>query len=147
MPQDSEKVSETLPVVEETVAVEKRKKVTGLVRVRTSTRAEDVTVDEPLVSEEITVERVPADRWADDSPTVRQEGDTTIVLVLEEVPVVEKRLKVVEEIRLTRRRTSRPNPQAVTLRRQEATVERLDPPPGGEAEAAHHHATSEPTTP
>ncbi|MCU0893405.1 MAG: YsnF/AvaK domain-containing protein [Rhodospirillales bacterium] len=59
---------------------------------------------------------------------MRQEGDTTIIPVFEEVVVVEKRLKLVEEVRLTKRQTIRHEPQTITLRRQEAVVERLPGP-------------------
>ena len=56
---------------------------------------------------------------------VRQEGDTTILTLIEEVVVVEKRLRAVEEVRVTKRQSVRHEPQTVTLRREEAVVERL----------------------
>jgi stress response protein YsnF len=56
---------------------------------------------------------------------VRQEGLTTIITLLEEV-VVEKRLRATEEVRITKRRTTRQASQHVTLRREEAVVERLE---------------------
>ena len=58
---------------------------------------------------------------------VRHEGDTTVVTLVEEVVVVEKRLRATEEIRITKRRSVRHEPQQVTLRREEAVVERLQP--------------------
>jgi stress response protein YsnF len=42
------------------------------------------------------------------------------------VVVVEKRLRATEEVRITKRRTTRQAAQHVTLRREEAVVERLD---------------------
>jgi stress response protein YsnF len=48
------------------------------------------------------------------------------ITLLEEVVVVEKRLRAIEEVRITRRRTTRQAAQHVTLRREEAVVERLD---------------------
>ena len=56
---------------------------------------------------------------------VRQEGDTTIVTLLEEVMVVEKRLRATEEIRITRRRDVGQHSETVTLRHEEAVIERL----------------------
>ena len=41
--------------------------------------------------------------------------------------MVETRLRVVEEVRLTRRRATRRHTARVTVRREEAVVERLDP--------------------
>ena len=58
---------------------------------------------------------------------MRQEGDTLIVPVLEEVLVVEKRLLLKEEVRITRTRTEVHSPQAVTLRSEEAVIEEIAP--------------------
>jgi stress response protein YsnF len=46
--------------------------------------------------------------------------------VLEEVLVVETRLLVTEEVRITRRRTETHMPERVTLRREDVTIERVD---------------------
>jgi stress response protein YsnF len=117
---------EVVPLVEEQAVVLKRRKLTEGVRVRTVTRERDEVVDEPLAVEEVEVERVPLDVWVDAPVPVRQEGDTTIVTLVEEVVVVEKRLRAIEEVRITKRRALRHAPQHVTLRREEAVVERLD---------------------
>lgn len=117
----------TVPVIEERAVVRKRKKVTGAVRVRTVVREREELVDEPLATEEVEVERVPVDRWVEAPVPVRQEGDTTIVTLHEEVVVVERRLRATEEVRITRRRTTRRASERVVLRREEAVAERLDP--------------------
>lgn len=134
MPQETEDTRVTIPVVVETAAVHKRNKVTGTVHLQTVVHEDEVVVDEPLFAEEVSIERVPVDRWVDAAILVRQEGDTTIVPVLEEVVVVEKRLKLIEEVRITRRHVTRHAPQRVTLRRQEAIVDRLPPPAADEAD-------------
>ena len=123
----------SVPVVEEQVVVAKRKRVTGAVRVATRTREEERLVDEPYEVEEVEVQRVPVEgggRWVDAPVPARREGDTTVVSVHEEVVVVETRLRVVEEVRLTRRRSTRRHAERVTVRRGEALVERLDPSGG-----------------
>ncbi len=56
---------------------------------------------------------------------VRQEGDTTIVTLVEEVVVVEKRLRAAEEVRITKRRGVETSSQSVTLRRDKALIERV----------------------
>ncbi|HYH22410.1 MAG TPA: DUF2382 domain-containing protein [Azospirillum sp.] len=117
----------SLPIVEESVTVRKKKRISSKVRVRTRVIESAYTVDEPLVCETVDVERRPIDRWVEGPVPVRQEGDTTIISVMEEVVVVEKRWKVVEEIRLTKREAIRHEPQQVTVRRTEATVERISP--------------------
>lgn len=115
-----------LPVVEEQAAILKRKVLTEGVRVRTVVDEREAVVDEPLASEEVEVERVVLDRWVDEPIPVRQDGDTTVITLVEEVVVVEKRLRATEELRLTKRRSLRHEPQTVTLRREEAVIERLD---------------------
>ena len=117
----------TVPVIEERAVVRKRKKVTGAVRVRTVVREREQLVDEPLAAEEVEVERVLVDRWVEAPVPVRQEGETTIVTLHEEVVVVEKRLRATEEVRITRRRTTARAPERVTLRREEVVAERLGP--------------------
>lgn len=114
-----------LPLVEEAVAVERVRRITGVVRAKTETHEDTVTVDEPLLAEQAIIERVPMDRWIDYPIAVREEGDTTIIPVVEEVVVVEKRLKLVEEVRVTKQKTTKNEPRTLTLRRQKAVVERL----------------------
>jgi stress response protein YsnF len=121
----------TVPVVEERAVVRKRKKVTDAVRVRTEVREAVEVVDAPLAVERVEVERRPLDRWIDAPVPTRQEGDTTVITLHEEVVVVEKRLRATEEVRITRRTSTRHAEERVTLRREEAVVERLDPAEAG----------------
>ena len=121
-----------VPVVAETVEVGKRRVETGRVVVRKTVRTTEEVVDEPLVSEEVEVVRVPINRPIAEAVGPRQEGDTLIVPLLEEVLVVEKRLILREEVRITRRKVERRAPETVTLRSEEATVERFE----GEGPAA-----------
>jgi stress response protein YsnF len=59
-------------------------------------------------------------------PPVREEGDTTVISIVEEVLVVERRLVLKEEIRLRRVRTTERHRETVTLREQQAVIERSD---------------------
>jgi len=61
----------------------------------------------------------------DEAPEIRHEGDTTIIPVLEEVLVVEKRLILREELHIIRRREEHRDPQKVTLRKENVEVERV----------------------
>ena len=67
---------------------------------------------------------VPVNRVVDGPVVPRQEGDTLILSVLEEVLVVERRLVLKEEVRVVRTRVTEPATQRVTLRREEIVVER-----------------------
>lgn len=114
----------TIPLVEEKAEMGKRVRTTGTVTVETVVRHETQPVEAELDSETVEVRRVPVGRFVDGPVPDRNEGDTLVVSVLEEVLVVEKRLRVVEEIHLTRRRTSRHVQDSVPVRREEARIER-----------------------
>ncbi|MDB5294431.1 MAG: hypothetical protein JWO31_414 [Phycisphaerales bacterium] len=116
----------TVTLVEERLRVDKQEVETGTVRVRKVVRERQEAVDVPLGRERVEVERVPLNRTVEAAPPVRQEGDVTIIPVVEEVLVVEKRLVLREEVRITRRRDETREPQTVTLRREEVEVTRED---------------------
>ncbi len=119
-----------IPVAEERIKVEKRRVEGATVRVTKEVFEEDEVVDEPLRGEEVSVERVKLGRIVEEAESIRTEGDTTIIPLYEEVLVVKKRLVLAEELRVTKRQTERREPQTVTLRREEATIERLEPGEG-----------------
>ena len=113
-------------VVEERAVITKHTKLTGGVRVRTVVHENEEIVDEPLSTEQVEVARMPLDQWVEAPIPVRQEGDTTIITLHEEVIVVEKRLRAIEEVHLIRERSTRSAPKRITLRREEAMIERLE---------------------
>ena len=113
-----------IPLIAEQVELHKRRVETGKVRITKRVEVEEQLVDVPLQREEVVVERVPVERFVTETPPVRHEGDTMIVPVMEEVLVVEKRLMVREELRLTTRRTETHEPRTVSLRKEVAHVER-----------------------
>jgi uncharacterized protein (TIGR02271 family) len=112
-------------VAEERAIIRKRKKITGAVQVRTEVHEHEQLIERPVTAETVAVERVPIDRWVDAPLDVRQEGDVTIIPVHAEVVVVETRLKLVEEIHVRRRRSTAQASERVTLRSEEAVVDRL----------------------
>jgi stress response protein YsnF len=73
---------------------------------------------------------VPIGREIEAMPTSRQEGDTTIVPVVEEVIVTRRKLVLKEEVHLRLVRSTEQHRESVILRRQEAVIERL---PAGQA--------------
>src|SRR5690606_31687528 len=68
---------------------------------------------------------------------IRYEGDTMIVPVLEEVLVMQKRLLLEEEVRITRRRSEHRAPQRVMLREEHAEVERFGDAAAGPVAEPH----------
>ncbi len=115
-----------VPVLEETLAVQKRVVPTGVVRVHKTVREREEVVDEPLMREQVDVERVAINQVVQAAPEVRREGDVLIIPVLEEVLVVEKRLLLKEEIRITMRKGEFHEPQSVTLRTEEISIQRSE---------------------
>ena len=116
-----------LPIVAEEVTVERRAVETDRVRVRTVVDTDERLVEESVRTGSLTVERLPMDHEVAAAPGVRQEGDTTIFAIVEERLVVEKRLFVVEEVRVTRSSRDEAVTTPVSLRRMRAVVERADP--------------------
>lgn len=115
---------EVIEIVSEEASVEKRDVVTGKVRVSTRTRTRSEPVAAVLNEEHVTVERVPINRDVDAAPEVRTEGDLTIIPVVEEVLVVEKRLVLREELHVRRTVSQHPVETEIALREQYAVIER-----------------------
>ena len=113
----------TLDLHVEEIVVAKRVHRT-LVRATRTTSERPVTVDEDLARETVVVERVAIGRYVDEVPPTRQEGDVTIMPVMEEEVVVTRRLVLKEEIHLRRIRTIGRHVETVALREQTVTVTR-----------------------
>lgn len=119
-----------IPVIEEKATIVKTVEETGRVRLIKTVEEHQENVSFPLTEEEITVERKPIDRYVEEAPVVRQEGDTTIYPVLKEVLVVEKKLMLVEEIHVTKRQRTTITTETVNLRSESISVERELPNEG-----------------
>jgi uncharacterized protein (TIGR02271 family) len=118
-----------VPIVQEELHVETERVETGRVRLTKRVHEREVLVEQPSIQEEVQVERVPVNRFVAEPVTVRYEGDTMIIPVLEEVVVVETRWRVKEEVRVTKRQITTPLSQPVRLRTEEVQVERVPPRP------------------
>ena len=118
-----ESESVRIPLAAEQLLVGTRLRRTGTVRVSTHVERRTTVVDPPLRRQRIEIRRRRVDRFVDHPPEVRREGDTLIVPIVEEVVIT--RLKVVEEIAITLRRSVERRPQRVELRRERAVIERL----------------------
>jgi stress response protein YsnF len=118
---ESERVR--IPLAAERLRVDTRVRRTGSVRVSTRVERRSVLVDPPLRRQHVQVSRRRIDRFVDRVPGIRREGETLVVPIVEEV--VTTRLKVVEEVRITLRRSTERRPQRVELRRARAIVERV----------------------
>ena len=114
-----------VPIVQEELHIGKQKVETGRVRLTKTVQEREVMVSEPSMQEDIQIERVPVNRWLTEPASVRYEGDIMIIPVMEEVPVVEKRLRLKEELRVTKRQITTQRTEPVRLRTEEVQVERI----------------------
>jgi uncharacterized protein (TIGR02271 family) len=97
-----------------------------LVRATRKTSMRDVCVEADLAHDHVVVERVPIGRVVDAAPPIRQEGDVTILPVMEEIVVLERRLVLKEEVHFRRVQTMERYSETVALREQTVTVTRTD---------------------
>lgn len=120
-----ENAATVIPVIEEQVVVDKYVVERGKVRVSKRISEHEEIVDEPVFHEEVRVERVPVNRVIDVAPGVRNEGDTLVIPVVEERIFVEKRLVLVEELRIKKELVETHQPQKITLRKEQVEINRV----------------------
>jgi uncharacterized protein (TIGR02271 family) len=120
-----------VPIVQEELQIDTRHVETGRVRLTKRVHEREVLLEEPSRQEEVQIERVPVNRFVAEPMTVRYEGDTMIIPVMEEVAVVETRWRLKEEVRVTKRQITTPGSQPVRLRTEEVHIERVPPRPNG----------------
>lgn len=118
-----------VPVSEEILSVGTRIVETGRgVRVHKTVLSEPVLVEETLVQEDIEVQRVLVERTLEGGeslPITRYEGETLIVPVFEEVLVVERRMRLKEELHITRVHREESYVETVVLKTEQVSIERF----------------------
>ena len=122
-----------LPLAREAVEITRRRVPTGRVRVRVTPSAREEPVDVTLRARTVEVERVPIGRFVDHAPELRIEGDVTVIPVMEERAVVTIRLFLREELRVRQQTHTHVERRSVTLRTEQAEVERLGPSEGDDS--------------
>lgn len=135
-----------IPIVEEQVHVGKREVRGDRLRVTTHTDLVEEHVSETLRTDAVQVTRVPVNRTltvGEPAPAIRTEGNVTIIPVIEEIVVVEKRFVLKEEIHILREVTTETVEIPVTLRKQRAVIDRTsaDGRTIGDNEGDHHGLT------
>jgi uncharacterized protein (TIGR02271 family) len=113
-----------IPLVEERLVTSKKEVETGRVRVRTLVEENETLVRETLRHATVEVERVAVEREVDAIPPVREEDGVTIIPVVREVLVVQKKLILTEEVHLRRQTQIEEHAQPVLLKSQRAVIER-----------------------
>lgn len=121
-----------MPVFQEELHVGVRTVDSGRgVRVRKTVGEHEQLVEDTLMHDEVSVRHVPVDKIValSEAPASRYEGDTFIVPILEEILVVEKRLRIKEEIHITRSKRAQRFSETVAVKSETVSVERFDEGP------------------
>jgi uncharacterized protein (TIGR02271 family) len=114
-----------IPVIQEKLVVTKELIETGKVLISKQVLEEEALLEVSISHDEVLVERKIINQYVDSAPpAVRQEGDVTIVSVVKEVLVVEKRLMLVEEIHIKKEQLHENTTISETLRKEEITINR-----------------------
>jgi uncharacterized protein (TIGR02271 family) len=125
-PDKGETPEVTVPVIQEEIVAGTRRVKTGSVRVEKQVEKRLRKIEAPLIRDEFEVKRVAVNRVVAEAPPVRTRGDTVIVPILEEELIVTKRLVLVEEIHLIKRRTKKRITKEIEVARETARVRRMD---------------------
>ena len=120
----SEKEKTVIPVVEEEIEIHKQELQTGRILIHKKVDTREIPVEEVLRTSDVEIERVPMDRVVTEPVESRYEGDTLVIPILEEVLVIEKRLVLREEIRVTRRVQEHTERKTVPVRSEHVEIER-----------------------
>lgn len=112
-----------IPLHEEVMEASTRPVERGKVLIHKTVETEPFERQVTVGREDVSVERVPVDRIVAQAPAPHWDGDTLVVPLVEEVLVVEKRLRVREELRVTRKRTEERQTVGDNLRREVADIE------------------------
>ena len=115
-------------LVEEQATVTKTVVETGRVQVSTHVEERPAVIHEALRHEDVVVERVAIGEAVTTAPAIRQEGDTFIYPVVEEVLFVEKRLVLKEEIRIRYLVHTEKVEREILLRSMHADIVRTNDP-------------------
>lgn len=86
-----------VPLHEEELFVDRKHVAGDTVKVRTVTHEQALVVDEAMTHQQVEIVRMAVGRVVNAVPAVREEGEVTIIPVMEEVVVVERRLVLKEE--------------------------------------------------
>jgi uncharacterized protein (TIGR02271 family) len=118
-------VQDTVLLAEEELEVRRRTAERGRVRVSKSVHESEALVQDVILREEVEVERIAVDRVVQQAPEIRYEADVLVIPIVEEVAVVHKQLVLKEELHVRKRLRQTPYEERVTLRSEEAAVERI----------------------
>lgn len=113
-----------VPVIQEEVMFDKQIVETAKIRISKRVSQHEQLIDVPFFREQVSVERIPVNQVVEAAPQVRHEGDTMIIPVVEEQIFYQKRLVLVEELRVRKQIIEEHQPQQITLMKEEVEINR-----------------------
>ena len=113
----------SLNVLQEQVDIDKKVIESGKVIIHKKVHRENKDVEVPVSHEEVEIKKVAVNKYVEEAPAIRYEGNTTIIPVMKEVAVIEKKLLLVEELHVTKHAVTRTEERTVPLRKEEIEVE------------------------
>lgn len=114
-----------IPIIAEKLRVGRRLVETGRYRISKRVREDERIVQGLFRKDQLQVRRVKINRFVDEPPPIRYESGQMIIPVLEEILVVERRLKLKEELHIRKQEQVTELRQPITLRSEEVTVNRV----------------------
>ena len=112
-----------IPVIVEELKVDKRWVETGRIRVEKHVNQEEAVINELLTHEQVEMKRVPINQIITEMPQVRHDEEKLIIPIVEEELVVEKRLRLEEEVVVRKDVQERTETVNDTVRRKDVEVE------------------------
>lgn len=122
MPDQEEREENTIPVIKERIVIDKRSVDSAKVRIAKKVNERNVLLDVTERQDNVQVNRIPIGKIVDVEPTTRHEGETLIIPVLREEIVIEKKVTLVEEIRVTRVKDETTRQVDVILKEEEVSI-------------------------
>jgi len=114
----------SLNILQEEANIDKKIVESGKVYIHKKVQETDEEISVPVSHESVTIKKVTVNKYVDVAPLVRNEGNTTIIPVIKEVLVVEKKLMLVEEVHVIKNIVEKTEEHTIPLRKEEIEVER-----------------------
>lgn len=114
-----------IPVIEEYAVIDKEVVETGKVKISKRIKEREQLIDVPLMHEEVSVERVPVNKFMETKPEIRYEGDVMIIPVVEQRVVLQKQLFLTEELHVKRNVIETHHTAEMSLLKEEVDIKRI----------------------
>src|SRR6478736_7400113 len=114
----------SLNILQEEANIDKKIVESGKVYIHKKVQETDEEISVPVSHESVTIKKVTVNKYVDVAPLVRNEGNTTIIPVIKEVLVIEKKLLLVEEVHVIKEVIETTEEHTIPLRKEEIEVER-----------------------